>query len=539
MIRDEEPRLGPTPPSGFEWLASPTRPDAAASSDEDGEGGDDATQSTTCPRCGAMVGAQSFCESCGAAMRPDDRVDTADDRVDITDERGDTAGAHVDADADAHVQNSGRDADGMLVLGARPTHLTHPVHPAHSAHEGQPGASSPEAPEGATAGATEGWDGPPQIDVSLPLPTGGICPACGGTYDGDGYCEHCGVKAPDPRQHFEIAAGPWVGGVCDRGVRHAANEDAVALHAEPSAGGGMRAGMVVCDGVSTAPRSAHASLAAARAAVGVLSASRARGLGVREALIGALAQRLEAAADAANEAVVAVGELPPGPDEAPPLDGYEGGGPSCTFVAAAVEDGLAVIGNVGDSRAYWFPDEGQPLLLTVDDSWAAEAIRAGADRAEAESGPHAHTITRWLGPDAPDHTPVTAPLEVSEPGWLLLCSDGLWNYASEPDRLAAVFAQAAAEVADADPVRIAQRLVEWAIEQGGHDNITAALARLIPAPRASDVDAFDVPSQEPETTGETTGETSGEASGEARMEQPPGVQPAGDRAAVPERREQG
>ncbi len=342
-------------------------------------------------------------------------------------------------------------------------------------------------------------------------------------------------------RHFEIAAGPWVGGVCDRGVRHAANEDAVALHAEPSAGGGMRAAMVVCDGVSTAPRSAHASLAAARAAVGVLSASRARGLGVREALIGALAQRLEAAADAANEAVVAVGELPPGPDDAPPLDGYEGGGPSCTFVAAAVEDGLAVIGNVGDSRAYWFPDEGKPLLLTVDDSWAAEAIRAGADRAEAESGPHAHTITRWLGPDAPDHTPVTAPLEVSEPGWLLLCSDGLWNYASEPDRLAAVFAQAAAEVAevtqvaDVDPVRIAQRLVEWAIEQGGHDNITAALARLIPAPRASDVDAFDVPSQEPETTGETSGETSGEA----RMEQPPGVQPAGDRPAVPERREQG
>ncbi|MEP7161444.1 MAG: PP2C family serine/threonine-protein phosphatase, partial [Dermatophilaceae bacterium] len=419
----------------------------------------------------------------------------------------------ADADAPEHVQDSGRDAGGMLVLGA---------HPAHPAHSGQPAASSP--PE-AAAGALERTDDAPQIDVTLPLPTGGICPACGGTYDGDGYCEHCGVKAPDPRQHFEIAAGPWVGGVCDRGVRHSANEDAVALHAELSPGGGMRAAMVVCDGVSTAPRSAQASLAAARAAVGVLSASRARGLGVREALIGALGQRLEAAADAANEAVEAVGTLPPGPDEAPPHDEYEAGGPSCTFVAAAVEDGLVVVGNVGDSRAYWFPDEGQPLLMTIDDSWAAEAIRAGADRAEAESGPHAHTITRWLGPDAPDHTPVTTVLEVTEPGWLLLCSDGLWNYASEPERLAEVFAQAASEVVDVEPVRTARWLVEWAIAQGGNDNITAALARLLPAPPASGVDSFVVPSQEPEATGE------------ASMHQPTGDQPP--RGQPPGPREQG
>ncbi|MEP7160990.1 MAG: hypothetical protein ABI746_07785, partial [Dermatophilaceae bacterium] len=97
MTRDDEPRLGPTPPSGFEWLESPTRQGASASGgegNEGGEGGDDGTHSTTCPRCGALVGARSFCESCGAAMRPDDHVEIADDR-------GDTAGARVVADADA------------------------------------------------------------------------------------------------------------------------------------------------------------------------------------------------------------------------------------------------------------------------------------------------------------------------------------------------------------------------------------------------------------------------------------------------------
>ena len=50
-----------------------------------------------------------------------------------------------------------------------------------------------------------------------------------------------------------------------------------------------------------------------KCAVEVLAASRARGMGVKEALVGALGQRLEAATDAANEAVVAVGALPPGP----------------------------------------------------------------------------------------------------------------------------------------------------------------------------------------------------------------------------------
>ena len=79
------------------------------------------------------------------------------------------------------------------------------------------------------------------------------------------------------------------------------------------------------------------------------------------------------------------------------------GGPSCTFVAAIVEDGTGVVGSVGDSRAYWFGDDGSAVCLTVDDSWAAEQIRAGTPRAEAEAGPHAHTITRWLGTDCPDH----------------------------------------------------------------------------------------------------------------------------------------
>ena len=61
------------------------------------------------------------------------------------------------------------------------------------------------------------------------------------------------------------------------------------------------------------------------------------------------------------------------------------------------------------------------------------------------------------------------------PGWLLVCSDGLWNYASEPDR-----ARGADRARRAPPTRSRSRwhLVAFANAQGGQDNITVALARV-------------------------------------------------------------
>ncbi|HEY0689497.1 MAG TPA: serine/threonine protein phosphatase, partial [Kribbella sp.] len=147
------------------------------------------------------------------------------------------------------------------------------------------------------------------------------------------------------------------------------------------------------------------------------------------------------------------------------------------FVATVLENGLLVAGTVGDSRAYWFPDDAEAVALTVDDSWAAELIASGIPREEAETGPHAHAITRWLGVDAPDHTPRTTTLEVTGPGWLLVCSDGLWNYCSEAGPLADLVRQTAA-AQGSEPLATASALVDWANAQGGVDNITVALARI-------------------------------------------------------------
>ena len=329
---------------------------------------------------------------------------------------------------------------------------------------------------------------PAADDLSGTAPT---CRACGGEIVSDGYCGTCGTRAPTLRDHFSEQSGAWVAAVCDRGIRHTRNEDAVALAADGEPG--SRAVLVVCDGVSNTTDSDIASLAAARAARDVLGSSRARGMGTASSLVAAVVARLETAVDAASEAVRQVTSATDGVARA--------GNPSvtspasCTFVAAVLEQGLLVVGSVGDSRAYWLPDAGSPVALTVDDSFAQEQITAGVPRAEAESGPQSHAITRWLGVDAPDHTPTTAAMTVTEPGWLLVCSDGLWNYCSAAEDLAVLVQKLTASTqqsgstappetrpAAAEPLALAGALVDWANAQGGQDNITVALARLSPQP---------------------------------------------------------
>jgi serine/threonine protein phosphatase PrpC len=311
-------------------------------------------------------------------------------------------------------------------------------------------------------------DTEPTVELNPSGPRGaeaapGPCRSCGGTISADGYCETCGTKATKARDHFSEQPAPWVAAVCDRGIRHSRNEDAVAIAADPEPG--SRALLVVCDGVSSSLDSDVASLAAARAARDVLEVGNAQGMGTESSRISAVVARLKAAADAASDAVLA-NTSPDSPNPA-----------SCTFVATVLEGDLLVAGVVGDSRAYWFPDNGEAVALTVDDSWAAELIATGVPRHEAESGPQGHAITRWLGKDAPDHTPRTTSLKVAGPGWLMACSDGLWNYCSEAAPLAELTRQTAA-ANGGEPLATASALVDWANAQGGQDNITVALARI-------------------------------------------------------------
>jgi serine/threonine protein phosphatase PrpC len=239
-------------------------------------------------------------------------------------------------------------------------------------------------------------------------------------------------------------------------VRHHRNEDAMALAARTPPG--SFAVLVVCDGVSSTSASDVASLAAARTARDVLL-SADDGADVDDVL-----RRAGQAAGAR------VRETPADPPGAVP--------PSSTFVAAVLHDGRLTVGWIGDSRAYWIPDEGPAAQLSEDDSWVTEAVAQGADRAAAEQDPHAHAITRWLGLDGDDGAPRTMSRDVSGPGWVLLCSDGLWNYCSGASDLQGLVATTAKSLANVGPAPLAEALVAWAIAQGGQDNITVTLARL-------------------------------------------------------------
>ncbi|MCU1374795.1 MAG: hypothetical protein JWO68_2081, partial [Actinomycetia bacterium] len=143
--------------------------------------------------------------------------------------------------------------------------------------------------------------------------------------------------------------------------------------------------------------------------------------------------------------------------------------------------GVIVAGWVGDSRAYWLPDAGTATQLTTDHSWASGQIALGVPREVAEAAPEAHAITRWLGADAPDPVPELTSSTIDGPGWLLVCSDGLWNYCSTAGALRDLIAGIVAEHGD-EPATVAGRLVTFANDQGGMDNVTAALARLTPTP---------------------------------------------------------
>ncbi len=162
-------------------------------------------------------------------------------------------------------------------------------------------------------------------------------------------------------------------------------------------------------------------------------------------------------------------------------------GPSCTAVAAVVDDGEIRVAWAGDSRAYWLT-AGAVTLLTVDHSWAQEQIDGGAmTPAEAAADHRAHMITRWLGEFGLDDGVATATMPIESAGRLVLCSDGLWAHVSTDD-LREMHASLGATSA---ALGFARTLVALALARGGSDNTTVVVVDVDgpPSPPTSEVNA--------------------------------------------------
>ncbi|MEU1619304.1 protein phosphatase 2C domain-containing protein [Streptomyces sp. NPDC005722] len=260
------------------------------------------------------------------------------------------------------------------------------------------------------------------------------CERCGGTVAPDGHCWDCGAAQSGFRSRVEAVAG-GAAGVTDRGKRREVNADAMAV----TTAGAWTIG-VVCDGVSMAPRSERAARLAAEVASGALASALLAGTVPEVAL-----------EDATRRAGRAVAALAVTPDEAP----------ACTFVAGVTGPGGLWCAWIGDSRAYWLPDEGLALALTDDDTGELEAL------------------TGWLGAGNGDPVPRVRSGRPAVPGHLLLCTDGLWRYLPGAEELRARLTATPASGAGATPLDGARSLVGHALDAGGHDNVTAL---LLPVP---------------------------------------------------------
>ncbi|MER7758272.1 protein phosphatase 2C domain-containing protein [Streptomyces sp. NPDC097619] len=329
-------------------------------------------------------------------------------------------------------------------------------------HQEPPAAPRPlpEAPA-----AASGHEGPARTAPPAAGAPGRTCVACrAGRVDTDGYCEHCGHAQPRDRDHVEEELGS-VAAVSDRGLRHHRNEDSFTVAATSLPEGSTATVAIVCDGVSSAARPDEASAAASAAAGESLLEALPRGVHPQQAMHEAII-----AAGAAVDALAAESQ---GSQNAP----------ACTLVGSVTMGGLLVIGWVGDSRAYWVPDDrGAPAArLTEDDSWAAQMVAAGLmNEAEAYADSRAHAITGWLGADAYELEPHTAAFKPDRPGVVVVCTDGLWNYAESAGEMARLLPPDAA----LHPLHAARVLVGHALDGGGHDNITVALVPVPGPPRA-------------------------------------------------------
>ncbi|MBY8886513.1 protein phosphatase 2C domain-containing protein [Streptomyces sp. PTM05] len=453
-------------------------------------------QMTVCPSCAEHLEPEDrFCGNCGTALvaspereRPvagqeiprqqqapaattsdDARSDdgAADDRASddgasdggISDS-GPASDTEVCDEDDAHSGDYGLapPAQNVDARGPRPP-AEPPVPPVAAAAQPRPPASAVSQPRPGVAD-------PRQELLMTETGTPDACVACGadGSGDGpgvgeDGVCRRCGHVQPKERDHVEREL-PEVAAVTDRGLRHHRNEDAFAVSRADLPDGGPAVIAVVCDGVSSATRPDEASAAACEAADAslriTLAAGGDPGTAMRDALLSA-AEAVNALADPETR------------------DDPHRNAPACTCVSAVVTGDLLTVGWIGDSRAYWIPDDRsgeRPARLTEDDSWAARMVEAGLmSQDEAYADPRAHAITGWLGADAVELDPHTASFQPDLPGVVVVCSDGLWNYAESAAELAAVVPADAR----AHPLRAAQSLIGVALDGGGHDNITVAV----------------------------------------------------------------
>lgn len=247
-----------------------------------------------------------------------------------------------------------------------------------------------------------------------------------------------------------------VAAATDRGRIREFNEDAYALRAEQGL-------FVVCDGMGGTAAGEVASRMAVETIVEYLTKAGGKAvapLSAQERRYRPQTNRLAAAIRRSNEFIYHQAR-----------QDFRHAGMGTTVVCASIEQDIASVAHVGDSRAYLWRNH-RLELLTVDHSLVEAQIRAGLiERGRSFESAHQNILLRALGCEPAVEADVNeVPLQPGD--YLLLCSDGLTRMVPEG-------AMAQAIASWKDPKRICDGLIATANNNGGADNITVVVVKVV------------------------------------------------------------
>lgn len=177
-----------------------------------------------------------------------------------------------------------------------------------------------------------------------------------------------------------------------------------------------------------------------------------------EETVAALRRLVESAIQAATYMVFGIAEQDP-----------NNKGMGTTITAMCVVHNIAVLGSVGDSRAYLVRGQ-RTWQVTEDHTLVQLQMKAGLITAEqAKASPRGNVITRAVGPR--DYVQVDTFVVPLQPGdRYLLCSDGLHGYL-ETQEIAPIVVGATLEES-------CKNFIDLANSRGGKDNITCVMVEI-------------------------------------------------------------
>jgi serine/threonine protein phosphatase PrpC len=147
-----------------------------------------------------------------------------------------------------------------------------------------------------------------------------------------------------------------------------------------------------------------------------------------------------------------------------------GGG--TTITAGLILGDQITIGHVGDSRLYFIYPDGRIEAKTNDHSLVRRLVDLGQiSESEAKNHPNKNVLYRALGQSEP-FRPDLMNLTIPKPGYVLICSDGLWGTIGDEElfRLS---------TNSENPSISCSKLVDAANKAGGPDNISVILVKIL------------------------------------------------------------